>query len=223
MKNCLYCGRDTKSDQNICAACKQKLLGPSQQIAQDSEKTQAQPQHAKENKPVIIKFNKNLAVLAAFAAPLIVIVLIISFMYVKKPYTSVLEEYFDGLKTADAAKIIDTYPQEYINHLQDISQDLESIITKNLSDNLKDYEQALGSDIRLNYEIVNAEKSEDGSIKTVLQKDYNISGVSEAYIIELEITIKSSQTSKSFNKVVDVIKIDDRWYISPTTSFVLIS
>ncbi|HHW45714.1 MAG TPA: hypothetical protein GXX17_02245 [Clostridiales bacterium] len=223
MKNCLYCGRDTKSDLNICESCKQKLLAAD--MPNNHQPSQNDPQKGTEqNKRVIIKFKKNLAVLTAFAAPLIFIILIISFSYVKKPYALVLEEYFDGLKTADAAKIINTYPESYIGQLEHISENLHEIIEKNIEENLKRQEQELGSDIYLSYKIIRAEKSDDralAQIQDTLKNDYNLEEISDAYNIELEITAKSSNNSKSFNSTVEIIKIDDRWYISPTTSFVL--
>lgn len=223
MKNCLYCGCNTKSDLNLCEACRQKLLEPNAQDMADSSQNNPQPD-TKPKKRMIIKFNKNLAVLAAFAAPLIFIILIVSFSYVKKPYTLLLEEYFDGLKTADAAKIISTYPESYIDQLQHISEDLHSIINKNLAENIKKQENTLGRGIHLNYKIIRAEKCGKwalAQIQSTLKNDYNLDGISGAYNVELEVTIKSSNNSRSFNSSVEIIKIGDRWYISPTTSFVL--
>ncbi len=147
-----------------------------------------------------------------------------------RSYDDVIDKYVESVKTLDAEKMIDLLPEELMNyHIEEEdfgSKDGYITYLQRVMDNsLKDLSRTFGNDtgaeidlditdIEIKYEILSVEDVSEDRLRMI--KSYCINqGITPeaAKEIWIDFTAECSGESYPKNTWIEVVKIDDSWYL----------
>lgn len=166
---------------------------------------------------------KNIAIiLGGVVAFILVIVLLVS-VAGGKPYEKAIDNYFDVFFSGEVEKIKSLAPEAYWEYMEDeYDLDLDDYI-EDMEDEMEDYleemEDEFGKKAKVTYKITDADRLDEDDLKDLkdtMKDDYDISkkSVTDAYELELEVTIKGEDDEDDAEMDVIVVKIDGKWYMT---------
>lgn len=143
-------------------------------------------------------------------------------------YKSSLNNFVD-MMNGDTSKVEKVMPKEYWVYMdEEKDKDLDDIID-DFEDNLKDMQKEMkreyGKNIKYSYTIEEATKVDKDDVEEIaaaLAEDYTFideDDVTEAYEVEIELTIKGSKDDDSDDMEVVCVKIGSGWYLLSSYSY----
>lgn len=221
-KFCAKCGSELKEGTKFCTKCG----NPVQENAEMNQQSKERPVM-----PVITgtvnngkKLNfKAMKSIAMIAIPVILIVAIFLGISGSKGYEKPIKYLEEGVNERDLNTLMKAFPKDLeavANTLAKGADDLISsdFITESLMDNLFDIEG------EIDLEIIGKEKLDKKEILSVLSDEYDIppmqlKDVKEAYILDVDATIKFEGEEDSDDMQIPVVKQDGKWIIPIPSMF----
>ncbi len=221
-KFCAKCGSELKEGTKFCTKCG----NPVQENAEMNQQSKERPVM-----PVITgtvnngkKLNfKAMKSIAMIAIPVILIVAIFLGISGSKGYEKPIKYLEEGVNERDLNTLMKAFSEDLeavANTLAKGADDLISsdFITESLMDNLFDIEG------EIDLEIIGKEKLDKKEILSVLSDEYDIppmqlKDVKEAYILDVDATIKFEGEEDSDDMQIPVVKQDGKWIIPIPSMF----
>ena len=140
-----------------------------------------------------------------------------------KPYEKAIDNYFDVFFSGELEKIKSLAPEAYWEYMEDeYDLDIDDYI-EDMEDEMEEFleemEDEFGKKAKVTYKITDADRLDEDDLKDLkktMKDDYDISkkSVTDAYEIELEVTIKGEDDEDDTEMEVIVVKIDGKWYMT---------
>ena len=143
------------------------------------------------------------------------------------PFTAVLDQYFESVRTANANKFVATRPPEYIAYLTtdaggayENESDYRSQIAATLKTRLEDYQAQYGDIQSITYELHEIKRYNHRceALSQVLTGWYDFSenAVTDAYIVSGAYAVQGANGRGDYEiSELLLIQIDGSWYFSP--------
>ena len=143
------------------------------------------------------------------------------------PFTSVVDQYFDSVRTANAGKFVATRPAAYTAYLTsgtgsayENESDYRSQMAATLQTRLEEYRAQYGDIKSIEYELSDVKQYNHRceALSNVLTGWYNFpeNAVTDAYIVSGAYTVQGSKGSGTYDIAgLLLIQIDGEWYFSP--------
>lgn len=168
----------------------------------------------------------SFGIIGGFA--LILVVCIVFSVLDATGYKSSLNNFID-MMNGDTSKVELVMPKDYWEYMDDeFDKDLDDIID-NFEDELKDLQKeqksTFGKNIKYSYTIEEAKKVDKDDVKDIaeaLAESYEFvdeDDVTEAYEVEIELTIKGSKDDDSDDMEFVCVKIGSGWYLLSSYSY----
>ena len=156
---------------------------------------------------------------------IVVIVLIIigvKKLFFRDTYEDLVKKYCNAIEEKNAEKIISLIPNECMEAAVQSGEDKEEIVRKlenHLNSMWINAKNKYGDELDFSYDIIKTKKCDEDRIKKLnmeFKDEYDIKGeISECYNLELKIELKGDKGSISKTPDINVIKIDENWYLDP--------
>lgn len=143
------------------------------------------------------------------------------------PFTSVVDQYFDSVRTANAGKFVATRPAAYTAYLTsgtgsayENESEYRSQMAATLQTRLEEYRAQYGDIKSIEYELSDVKQYNHRceALSNVLTGWYNFpeNAVTDAYIVSGAYTVQGNKGSGSYDITgLLLIQIDGEWYFSP--------
>lgn len=143
------------------------------------------------------------------------------------PFTAVVDQYFEAVRTANAGKFVGTRPSAYTAYLTtgtgsayENESDYRSQTAATLQTRLEDYQTQYGKIKSIDYELseVRQYNHRCEALSGVLTGWYDFpeNAVSDAYIVSGTYTVQGSDGNGTYDiSELLLIQIDGEWYFSP--------
>lgn len=139
--------------------------------------------------------------------------------------TQPLDKLINGLLNEDTQVYKSAFTPDYITLLEKsfniIGNDIDTVLKDTFKQALDVHEANYGENIRINYTLISKEEmsKEDLSEKNwnlyVDEYDLPADKISEAYLEEIDITVKGKDSTETKRAKFKLIKIDGVWYLHP--------
>lgn len=137
-------------------------------------------------------------------------------------YKSVVKTMTKAMEKCDAEKMIKIFPDELMEILceEEYDDDYDDMVD-DLEDSLKDsmdwWEDQYGRDIKLSYEIDDADELDEDELEELMDMyddymDVDLD-IKKGYEVEVEMTIEGKDDDDSEDMVLTIIKVGSKWYI----------
>ena len=137
-------------------------------------------------------------------------------------YKSVVKTMTKAMEECDGEKMIKIFPEELMEILceEQFDDDYDDMVD-DLEDSLKDtmdwWEDQYGRDIKLTYEIDDADELDEDEIEAIMDyyddvMDLDLD-IKKGYEVEVEMTIEGKDDDDSEDMVLTIIKVGSKWYV----------
>ena len=137
-------------------------------------------------------------------------------------YKSVVKTMIKAMEKCDAEKMIKIFPDEFLEYMceeeyDDDYDDMVDDLEDSLEDSMDWWEDQYGRDIKLTYEIDDADELDEDEIEALMDyyddvMDLDLD-IKKAYVVEVELDIEGKKDDGSEDMVLTVIKVGSKWYI----------
>lgn len=228
-KFCGNCGTELQDEAVVCSNCGCNLAPEAQPAAQPDANGAVAAKASnffdvlKEKLDGFLarfkadsKFRNISIGIGAGAVVVIVLIIVLLCTLLGSSYKTALDNYFDATFSGDFDSYRASYPDKIWKKMSDDATD-----KKEFKSNFKDFEEELeeefGKNVKVDYKITEAEEYDEDDlddIRTAL-KLFGISKktVTEAYELELELTIEGDEDEDTEDASFTVVKIDGDWYV----------
>lgn len=199
---CEKCGAQNPDNVMRCSNCGNEL--------------NAEPKTSVKDK---IMNSKYFIPAVAAAAALLVIVLFVTLLGGNAKVAPV-KRYFKSFATENVDKYLSAFPKKYIEKQEDENDDLEDEI-EDLLEMFNEYaEEEYGDRIRIKIKVTDKDKFDEDDLDDLRDRmksyyDLSKSKITQAWELEVEVTIKGSEDKDTEDTDFIVFKYDGKWYLSP--------
>jgi len=140
-------------------------------------------------------------------------------------YKAVVKTMVKSMEDCDAEKMLKLFPEEVMEILyENYDDDIDELIEE-LEDSMKDtmdyYEDEYGRNIKLSFEIDDADELDEDELDDLMDNYYDYMDVDieikKAYELEVELIIEGKKDEDSEDATMTVIKVGNKWYIDMFT------
>ena len=205
---CGKCGEKNIDDATFCAGCGAKLNGG--QSAKSDTFVEVNPSDK----------NRKVGIIAVVTVAVIVIGIIVA-LFGGRSYKATVKKFVNAQFDADAEAILELIPKKMVEYaLEEEGYDddeLDEFIeegNEELQDQLDYFEEYLGEDWNVSYEILSVEAVKGDALDDLKDGYGRIDiKVSAVKTLKIEFTIKAGETESSNSLDVSVIKVGRSWYL----------
>lgn len=156
------------------------------------------------------------------AAAVVVLVLLLSLVFGSGGMTKPIDTMIDVTFKGKVSKIKDLAPDDYWEWYEDeYDMDIDDIIDDaedEFDDVIDYYEDEYGDNIRVSYKVEKKKKLSDKKLKGIAEAladryDLDEDDFTEAYELDVEMTIKGSDDDDTDDSEMTVIKYKGKWYL----------
>lgn len=212
-KFCGNCGAELDDSAQVCGFCGVSLNENFVKKIIPGIVNQANEEKVQKAKSLAKKF-------APLAAVLVVVIIVISIIVNNTGYKGAVKKVMNAYQDCDAAALIEMRSGLYGEDEED-ADELEEYTQDALDDMMDDFEDEVGNDVKIKYEIdvvkdLNDKKLEKLNDALDDEKDIDVNEVSAAKKISFKITLKGDDKEKSKAKYGDyfdmyILKEDGEW------------
>ena len=222
---CSKCGTEIEVGNKFCQKCGEKLpiIEENLQGTQEVNHQTYRPVSINNN-PTSIKRPKWIGVIIVG----VIVVLAIGFATNSiggRNAKSVIKKLVEGSMEGNGKKLVDLFPQELIDGICEEEgylnkKEMISVLDEQLQIQLEQVDDTYGKGWKYSYEIVETEDYSVDDLRELrqdYQEDYDVKlAIEEAKEVRIEITTssKDGKNSSTSTMTVDIIKIEDSWYIN---------
>lgn len=228
-KFCGNCGTELQDDAVVCSNCGCNLAPEAQPVAQpdangtitakasnlfDTLKAKLDEFLAKCKADT--KFRNISIAIGAGAVVAIVLIVVLLCALFGNSYKSAINNYFDATFSGDFDAYRASYPDKIWKKMSDDATDKKEF-RSDFKDFKEELEEEFGKDVSFDYKITEVEEYDEDDlddVRTAL-KLYGIpkKTVTEAYEVEIELTIEGDDDEDTDDTSLTVVKIDGDWYV----------
>ena len=204
----MFCGKcGTKNDDSavFCAEC-----GARFENAQP-----ATPEVPSSTKPGFTLNNRNIGIIAVAAVA--VIALIISCFFIfggKSGPEGVIDTMITAINKCSAKQMLKILPKEITEAISGSATDYTEMLQETLDEMKEELDDEFGKGWKASHKVLSKEKLDKDKLET-LNNRYSMLDikVKEAYVMEVELTMKGKNDKEVDTSKLTVIKIGNKWYI----------
>lgn len=208
--NCKNCGTKLESDVLFCPNCGTKVVPqenpiPLQETSFDEATTEKKILFGLTKKQLLIG---GIAIIAA----MIVFLVLLGSLFGGNSSKGVVKDYYKALETANAGKLLDTVPKDYLEELMDDRDISKKELKKSVQEYLDDYSDKY-DDIRVTFESKKKMNRDDWE-KYLDVDDLDDDEIKKAIQYELKIRYESDGGDAVNTKTEDfiVFRYEGSWY-----------
>ena len=210
---CERCGAQNIDGAKFCKNCGAQLDEnvPVQELSEPA------PAHKAKNRKVGIIVGVAVVVVAA--------ILLGIFLLGGRSYEETIQKYVDAQFQVDAETIISLMPEKMLTYaLKEDGRDAGDLpylvdeLGEELQEKMDYFDQVLGEDWKVSYEILDAQDVKDSKLASI-REAYRAADVkvSEAKTVELELTITAYGMESSDTMQIGLVKVGRSWYLDVMT------